>query len=111
MDIKVYGDVGNIIEKVDSESTIIGIDNRTISIDWSSKETLARLGKELKKIKQILESKSNIEEVKNVEEALLAVEEADESKFMKAVKCMGRETINIAEGITGSILATLIMQH
>ena len=65
--------------------------------------------KELEEIKKALESKSHEEEVKIVEEALLAVKDVDESKFMKAVKCMGRETLNIAEGITGSILATLIM--
>ena len=97
------------IEKVESGSTIIGNDNRTISIDWSNKETYMRLEKELEEIKKALESKSHEEEVKIVEEALLAVKDVDESKFMKAVKCMGRETLNIAEGITGSILATLIM--
>lgn len=111
MDIKVYGPVGNIIEKVESGSTIIGNDNCTISIDWSNKETYMRLEKELEEIQKALESKSHEEEVKIVEEALLAVKDVDESKFMKAVKCMGRETLNIAEGITGSILATLIMQH
>lgn len=89
MDIKVYGPVGNIIEKVESGSTIIGNDNRTISIDWSNKETYMRLEKELEEIKKALESKSHEEEVKIVEEALLAVKDVDESKFMKAVKCMG----------------------
>lgn len=40
MDIKVYGPVGNIIEKVESGSTIIGNDNRTISIDWRDRKSV-----------------------------------------------------------------------
>lgn len=112
MEITINGNfAGNVIEHVESGSTIIGIDKRIQGFDWTSKEQMDLMVQELRKLKETLSQEQGKENVcANIDEAIVAIQEKNESKFIGALKCIGRECTNVAEGIIGSIIATIIMK-
>lgn len=111
MGITIQGNVnGNVIERVEAGGTVIGIDNRCAGIDWSNKAQLNQLVQELQEVKEKFINEKEKEYVcSEIDVAITAIQEKDESKLKKALKFLGREGLNIVEGITGSILGTLIM--
>lgn len=111
MEITIHGDVGNVIEHAEAGSTVVGVDKRSIVLNWSNEEQINQLLQELHELKKKLsDGKENEYDCTQIDVAVSAIQEKNEPKLRRALKCLGRESINLVEGIAGSVLATLIMQ-
>lgn len=111
MKITINGDVGNVIEHAEAGSTVVGVDKRSIVLDWSNEEQINQILQELHELKKRLnDAKENEYDCTQIDAAVSAIHEKNEPKLRRALKCLGRESINLVEGIAGSVLATLIMQ-
>lgn len=114
MEINIHKAKGcNIIEKVENGSTIIGTNygDTITKIDCNNPEVLKQMRTELESLKTrigILENSNNACEV--IDQAIVALETSDESKIKNALKLVGRECLNIGEGIIENILATAFIQ-
>lgn len=111
MAITINGNVaGNVIDHVEHGSTITGIDKRTLGYDWNNKEQMDIFVQELKKLKEALSQEQRNESVcAKIDEAVVAIQEKNKSKFIGVLKCIARECANVTEGIIGSIMATIIL--
>ena len=113
MEIKIKGNVnGAIVEHAESGSTVIGNDNRSINLNLADEKQISTLKKELLDLKDKLVSDPNYVNISpEIDTALSAIDEKDESKLKKALKCIGRECSNIAEGVLASVIYALLTQH
>lgn len=111
MGIIIQGNVnGNVIERVEAGTTVIGVEQRSVCLEWSNKAQIDQLLVELQELKKELINEKGKELVcSEIDIAITAIQEKDESKLKRAFQVLGRECLNIIEGITGSVLATLIM--
>lgn len=112
MEIKIQGDVkGNIIENVEPGNTILGYYGSSVALDMNNYTQMKALTQELQDLKETfikMHGKENA--CDKIDESVDAIKEKDRSKLLRALNCLGRECVNIAEGVLGSMLATFFMQ-
>lgn len=113
MEIKINGDVnGTIVERAESGSTVIGNDYRSINLNLADEEQINVLRRELLELKNQISSDPNYVNVcPEIDTALLALNEKNNPKLKNALKCIGRECANLAEGVLSSVIYALLVQH
>lgn len=111
MEIKFSGDIkGNVIEKIEPGNIIVGFDNRSVALDLTNSAQMEILTQELLNLKATLSKEQGKESTcAEIDEAVTAIQSKDKSKLKKALQSIGRECANVAEGVLGSLLASLII--
>lgn len=111
MDLKVFGSInGNVIDKVEPGNIIVGYNGCSKMLDLSDFKQMETLSQELQNLKtQLSKEQGNEEACRNIDEAVTAIQNKDESTLKKALQSIGRECANVAEGVLGSMLASILM--
>lgn len=112
MQVTIHGDVnGTIIDTVQQGALVVGYTAKAVDLGLNNEDQKNELKDALEKLREHLckESPSSTA-CEQVNDALDAINRKDESKLLQALKAISRECVNLAEGVLGSILATLIMQ-
>ena len=99
----------NIIDRVE-HSVIFGSNKGVVlnKLDYNDSQMISQVSNELNELKNRMNNNEIV--LSAINEAIDAMNGKDESRKRNAMKTLGRELLNVGEGVAGSLLATVFWE-